>query len=71
MSAELWQAHLLSLLATVYSAAGQREQALAVLTQSLDRLAKTGEQESATELYRLKGEMLIQAGASDAVDEAE
>ena len=52
-----------ALLAEVYGQAGQPEVGLALLAETLPLLDQTGERCWAAELYRLKGELLLQAAA--------
>jgi tetratricopeptide (TPR) repeat protein len=58
--AELAQPYFLALQAEVYGKMGQREQALALLTEALAAVYTTGERRLEAELYRLKGELLLQ-----------
>ena len=69
---ELGQPWLLALIAEVYGQAGQAEKGLAVLAEALALVDKTSERWCETELYRLKGELLLaQAGIRDRGEEAE
>jgi len=56
----------LAWLAEAYGKAGQAEEGLSVLAEALAQVEKTGERHYETELYRLKGELLLMQG-----DEAE
>jgi predicted ATPase len=58
--AELFQSHLLTLLAEAYGKRGQAEQGLAVLAEALAYVDRSGEQFYEAELYRLKGELRLQ-----------
>jgi predicted ATPase len=49
-----------ALLAEMYGKMGQREEGLRVLTEALAVVAKTGERLYEAELYRLKGELMLQ-----------
>jgi predicted ATPase len=71
MGAELWQPHLLALLGAAHASAGQVECALSLFEEALDRLGKTGEREYAAELYRFKGELLIQDEGRASAERAE
>jgi DNA-binding winged helix-turn-helix (wHTH) protein/predicted ATPase len=51
---------LLAWLAEAHMALGQTEQGLAVLAEALEIVDKTGEREYEAEVYRLKGELLLQ-----------
>jgi predicted ATPase len=60
----------LALLAEAYGKAGQAEEGLRGLAEALTAVYKTGERQYEAEIYRLKGELLLQqAMGSD--DEAE
>jgi class 3 adenylate cyclase/predicted ATPase len=59
--AEVGRPHFLALLAEAYGKAGQVERGLVVLAEALDVVAKTGERYYEAELYRLKGELLLQS----------
>jgi len=56
---ELMRPHFLALLAEALKAAGQRDDALSALEQALDLAHETGEVYYEAELYRLKGELLL------------
>ena len=53
----------LALLAEAYGKAGQGEEGLRVLAEALTMVNNTGERNYEAELYRLKGELLLQQGA--------
>src|SRR5262249_39978535 len=55
--AEIFRPYFLALLAETYGAAGQVEESLAVLTEALEAVDKTGERFYEAELWRLKGEL--------------
>ena len=61
--AELGRPYYLALLAEAYGKAGQREEGLALLTEALTVINKTEERWWEAELYRLKGELLLQSSA--------
>jgi predicted ATPase len=52
----------LAVLAQAYGKGGQTDAGLTVLTEALDTAYKTGERFYDAELYRLKGELSLQAG---------
>jgi len=60
--AELVRPYYLALLAEAYGQGGQAEAGLAVLAEALAAVEKTGERWWEAELYRLKGELLLQSG---------
>src|SRR5215470_14160743 len=68
--AELTRPYYLALLAEAYGTLGQPEAGLAVLTEALTQADKTGEHWCEPELYRLKGDLLLQQ-TSDNATEAE
>ena len=68
--AELTRPYYLALLAEAYGTMGQPEAGLAVLTEALTQADKAGERWFEPELYRLKGEFLLQL-SSDNQAEAE
>jgi predicted ATPase len=68
--AELWRPYLLALLAEAYGTIGEPETGLTVLTEALTLADTTGERRYEPELYRLKGELLLQQN-SDNQAEAE
>jgi len=57
------QPYHLALMARVYGRQGQVQEGLALLDQALAIVAKTGERHCEAELYRLKGELLLQKRA--------
>jgi predicted ATPase len=59
--AEILRSHFLVLLAEAYGKAGQADEGLAVLTEALTVVDKTGERYYEAELYRLKGELTLKA----------
>jgi len=52
-------AYYLALLAAAYGQIGQAEEGLAVLTEAMAQVDKTGERYYEAELYRLKGELAL------------
>lgn len=58
--AEMWQPYFRGLLAGLYSKKGQPEQGLALITEALAGMDITRERISESELYRLKGELMLQ-----------
>jgi len=54
--------YYLTLLSDVYGKAGQAGDELAVLTEALEIVNKTEERQREAELYRLKGELVLQSG---------
>jgi predicted ATPase len=63
--AALGQPYWLALLAEAHGTMGQRETGLAVLTEALTFVDTTGERCYEAELYRLKGELLLQQSPSN------
>lgn len=61
--AELAQPYFLALQAEVYGKVGQREKALSLLAQALAAVHSSGERRLEAELYRLKGQLLLQPEA--------
>src|SRR5262249_23025848 len=57
--------HFLSMLAEVYRSLGQPEAGLTALSEALTLVEKTGERYYAAELYRLRGELLLQQAAPE------
>ena len=55
------RAHFLTLLAEAYGKAEQWKEALSVLTEALAVVAKTGERFYEAELYRIKGQLILQS----------
>ncbi|MDN0076322.1 adenylate/guanylate cyclase domain-containing protein [Crenobacter sp. SG2303] len=58
--AEHWQTHYLALLAEAYGRAGQTEAGLETLTEALAVVDQKQERVYEAELYRLKGELMLQ-----------
>src|SRR5262245_48920302 len=58
--AEIGRPYFLALLTEAHGAMGQPEAGLTVLTEALTLVDTTGERWYAPELYRLKGELLLQ-----------
>jgi predicted ATPase/class 3 adenylate cyclase len=70
--AELHRPCWLVMLAEAYGAAGQPEEGLTVLVETLDIVDKTGERDWEAELHRIKGELLLmQQDIKQKVEEAE
>jgi predicted ATPase len=63
--AEIVRPYFLALLAEVRSLVGQPEAGLMALTEALTLVDKTGERWYEPELYRLKGELLLQQSSSN------
>src|SRR5207248_7964948 len=68
--AELCRPYFLALLAEVHGTLGQPETGLTMLTEALTLVDTTGERWYESEIYRLKGELLLQQ-SSDNQAEAE
>jgi predicted ATPase len=68
--AELGRPRQLAMLAEAYGRVGQTAEGLAILAEALTAVHKTGERSYEAELYRLKGELLLQQPAGNG-DEAE
>ena len=60
MGGELGLPHNLAMLAEAYGRGGQAEEGLRVLAEALAIVHKNGERQYEAELYRLKGELLLQ-----------
>ena len=60
--AELFRTYWLALLAEAYGTAGQVQEGLQVLDEALALMEKNGERYWEAELYRRKGELLLQSG---------
>src|SRR5205807_5675913 len=60
--------YFLALLAEAYGTMGQPEAGLTVLTEALTHVDKTGERWCEPELYRLKGELLLQQSSDNQVE---
>jgi predicted ATPase len=73
--AGLWRPHDLALLAEAYGKMRQAEEGLSVVAEAVTTMNKTGECEYEAEVYRLKGELTLQAKVqgpeSKVEDEAE
>ena len=59
--AEVVRPYFLALLAEAYGKVGQTEEGLSVVAEALALVDKTGERFYEAELYRLKGELTLQA----------
>jgi len=68
-AAETWMSHYTALLARACEIAGQIEEALALLDDALQIVDRTGERWLGAELYRHKGQLLLQQGHSEAAEE--
>src|SRR5262249_4897857 len=66
--AEIWRPCWLKLLAEAYGTMGQPETGLTVLTEALTLVETTDERWYEAELYRLKGELLLQQSADNQAD---
>jgi class 3 adenylate cyclase/predicted ATPase len=66
---EMFIPHIIALLAAAYEIAGQAEEALALLDDSLQLVERTGERWFAAELHRHKGELLLRQGHAEAAEE--
>jgi class 3 adenylate cyclase/predicted ATPase len=66
LGAELWRSYGLSLLAEAYGQVGQAEEGLRVLADGLVAAHDSGQRSYEAELYRLKGELLLQQAIPDA-----
>jgi predicted ATPase len=66
--AELGRPYFLALLAEAHGATGQPEVGLTVLTEALTLVDKTGERWCEPELYRHKGELLLQQSSDNAME---
>jgi TOMM system kinase/cyclase fusion protein len=62
IGAELHHPYFLALLAQAYGKTGQVEEGLAVLAEALTVVDRAGERYYEAELYRLKGELVLQSG---------
>ena len=62
-------AHDLHILATAHEIAGELEKAVTLLDDALQIVEWTGERWLEADLYRLKGQMLLRQGCSEAADE--
>jgi class 3 adenylate cyclase/predicted ATPase len=68
--AELFRTYWLALLAEAYGTAGQVQEGLLVLEEALALVDTNGERYWEAELYRRKGELLLQSGVWDAAQGA-
>jgi predicted ATPase len=59
---EVWVTYYLALLVEMHGEAGQAEEGLAVLLEALDLCDRRGDRWYEAELYRLKGELILQSG---------
>src|SRR5262249_41012593 len=74
IGAGIFQSYSLALLAEAYGKAGQAAEGLTALTEALTVVDKSGERFYEAELYRLRGELLLQTkrqGAQSCGEEAE
>ena len=62
--AKLWCPYFLGLLADQFAKAGRVEEGLAAITKALTLAGESGERYSMAELYRIKGELIIQTAES-------
>jgi predicted ATPase len=67
--AEAWMPYVLALLAMAYEAAGQTDEALALLEESSQIIERTGVRWYAAELNRRRGQLLLRQGFSEAAEE--
>ena len=63
--AEMLQPYILTLLAEVHGTLGEPEAGLTALAEALTRAETTGERWYESEIYRLKGELLLQQNAAN------
>ena len=56
----LYRSYFLMLLAVAYRKAGQAEKALNTITEAMEFLDETGEREGEAELWRIKGELMLE-----------
>jgi DNA-binding winged helix-turn-helix (wHTH) protein/predicted ATPase len=61
MGAEIWQPYFRALLADLYSEKGQPEIGIALVIEALSMMDRTRERIAESELYRLKGELVLQS----------
>jgi len=66
--AEILRPSFLALLAEAYGTLGEPEEGLTVLTEALTLMDTTGERAWEPELYRLKGELLLQSSSENATE---
>jgi predicted ATPase len=67
----LIRSHFLGLLAELYAGAGQPTEGLGAVAEALTVVHETGERMWEADLYRLKGDLLLAQGGSQAATEAE
>jgi predicted ATPase len=65
---ELLRPYYLALLAEAYGTMGQPETGLTMLAEALTLVDKTGERHYEAEIYRLKGELLLQRPSNNATE---
>ena len=65
---ELWMPHFVTLLAEACEIAGQIQEALTLLEDALHIVERTGERWLMAELNRLKGQLLLRQGHSEAAE---
>jgi predicted ATPase len=66
--AELARPYILALLAEAYETMGQPAEGLRTLTEALTLVDKTGERWYESEIYRLKGELLLQQNSDNHIE---
>ena len=69
MGQNAWMPHFIALIASACEIAGQIEEALALLDDALQIVARTNERWFAAELYRRKGQLLLRQGHTEAAEE--
>ena len=67
--AEAWVPYQIGLLARAYEIAGQIEEAVDLLDDALQIIARTGERWLEAELYRHKGQLLLRQGRSEVAEQ--
>jgi predicted ATPase len=67
--AEAWVPYQIGLLVRAYEIAGQIEEAVDLLDDALQIIARTGERWLEAELYRHKGQLLLRQGHSEAAEQ--
>jgi predicted ATPase len=70
IGAKCWLPFFLTLLAECHERAGDPEQAVHALAEALEIVRETGERVWEAEIYRLKGRLLLRAGADEDMAEA-
>jgi class 3 adenylate cyclase/predicted ATPase/energy-coupling factor transporter ATP-binding protein EcfA2 len=68
--AELWRPYLLALLAEAHGTIREPEEGLTLLTEALTLVDTTGQRWYEAELYRLKGELLLQQNSDNQAEAA-